>query len=137
MRAGLALSKVHYIVRRSRLGRFNFTLISEAGRITGVVVVPTAGRSGAELEHDARLKIRCLAETFAGVVSPMPSVADDEPSDDPTMTDERSADTSPPAKAGTAPNAGPRSYRCGETPMGRDFAVCDPVPWDEPMANNR
>lgn len=64
------MAKVHYVVRRSRMGRFNFTLISGTGRITGSVVVPTAGRTGADIERDAREQIRHIAETFVGVVSP-------------------------------------------------------------------
>ena len=64
------MSKVHYIVRRSRSGRFNFTLISEAGRITGSVIVTTTGRSGADIERDAHAQIRRLAETFAETIGP-------------------------------------------------------------------
>ncbi|TXN07563.1 hypothetical protein FV222_02060 [Methylobacterium sp. WL103] len=71
------MSKVHYVVRRSRMGRFNFTLISEAGRITGSVVVSTAGRTRADIESDVRDRIRHLAETFAGIAGPiMPGVDD-------------------------------------------------------------
>jgi hypothetical protein len=71
------MSKVHYILRRSRMGRFNFTLISEAGRITGSVVVSMAGKTGADLERDARVQVRHLAEIFAGTVSPNAPEADD------------------------------------------------------------
>ena len=71
------MSKVHYVVRRSRMGRFNFTLISEAGRITGSVIVSTEGRTGADIESDARDQIRQLAETFAEIAGPtMPGVDD-------------------------------------------------------------
>ncbi len=71
------MSEVHYIVRRSRMGRFNFTFISDAGRLTGSVVVSTAGRTGADIESDARDRIRQLAETFARIASPtMPGVDD-------------------------------------------------------------
>lgn len=73
------MAKVHYVVRRSRLGRFNFTLISGTGRITGSVVVPTAGRTGADIERDAREQIRHIAETFVGVVSPGSLEADTAP----------------------------------------------------------
>ena len=60
-----ALAPPHYIVRRSRSGRFNFTLITDAGRFTGNVSVPLDGRSSAEIEQHAHNKIRALAESFA------------------------------------------------------------------------
>ena len=71
------MSKVHYIVRRSRMGRFNFTFISDSGRITGSVVVSTAGRTGADIESDARDRIRHLAQAFAGIAGPTLSGVDD------------------------------------------------------------
>lgn len=55
----------HYLVRRSRLGRFNFTLLAQHGRITGVVTVPTENRSKAEVERAAHEKIRALAAELA------------------------------------------------------------------------
>lgn len=64
------MSKVHYLVRRSRSGRFNFTLLSEAGRITGSVVVATTGKTPADIERDAHDQIRRLSETFAEIASP-------------------------------------------------------------------
>jgi len=65
----------HYLVRRSRLGRFNFTLLAQHGRITGVVTVPTENRTKAEIERAAHEKIRALAAELAaaaGVVEPAP-----------------------------------------------------------------
>ena len=55
----------HYLVRRSRLGRFNFTLLADHGRITGVVTVPTENRSKPEIERAARRKIQALAADLA------------------------------------------------------------------------
>lgn len=57
----------HYVVRRSRSGRFNFTVLSEHGRINGVVTVATAGLSREEIEGCARAKIAALAETLVAV----------------------------------------------------------------------
>ena len=62
------MAKVHYIVRRSRSGRFNFTLISEEGRLTGSVIIETKGKTRIDIERDARDQIRHLAEMFAKVV---------------------------------------------------------------------
>lgn len=62
-----ALASPHYIVRRSRSGRFNFVLITDAGRFTGYVITEPSGRSSAELEQEARDKIRALAGSFAEV----------------------------------------------------------------------
>ncbi|KQP52592.1 hypothetical protein ASG40_07045 [Methylobacterium sp. Leaf399] len=59
----------HYVVRRSRLGRFNFTLLANHGRITGVVTVPTENRSKAEVEQAAHDKIRALAAELAAATS--------------------------------------------------------------------
>ena len=59
------MSKPHYVVRRSRSGRFNFALITDAGRFTGSVSTELDGRSGAEIEREARNKIRSLAASFA------------------------------------------------------------------------
>lgn len=61
------MTKTHYIVRRSRSGRFNFVLITEAGRFTGYVITKLDGRSNAELEREARDKIRALADSFAEI----------------------------------------------------------------------
>lgn len=55
----------HYVVRRSRLGRFNFTLLANHGRITGVVVVPTENKTKSEIEEAAHVKIRALASELA------------------------------------------------------------------------
>lgn len=55
------MQQPHYLVRRSRMGRFNFTLLAKNGRITGVVVVPTANLTKDEIEEAAHAKIRALA----------------------------------------------------------------------------
>jgi hypothetical protein len=55
----------HYLVRRSRLGRFNFTLLGNHGRITGVVTVPVENRSKADIERAAHQKIRALVAELA------------------------------------------------------------------------
>lgn len=60
------MPKIHYLVRRTRSGRFNFTLISEAGRIAGSVVVATSGKTAECIDLEAREKIRHVAEAFAG-----------------------------------------------------------------------
>lgn len=60
----------HYLVRRSRLGRFNFTLLGNHGRITGVVMVPIENRSKVEIEQDAHRKIRALVDELAAVAAP-------------------------------------------------------------------
>lgn len=59
------LVKPHYVVRRSRMGRFNFTLLAAHGRITGVVVVPVENKSKQEIEHEAHRKIRALVGELA------------------------------------------------------------------------
>lgn len=59
------MEKVHYIVKRSRSGRFNFTLLTSVGRLTGSVTVPIGGRSNAEIKRLALDQIRALAEDFA------------------------------------------------------------------------
>ncbi|GJE15848.1 hypothetical protein [Methylobacterium marchantiae] len=58
----------HYFVRRSRMGRFNFTLIGAYGRITGVVVIPTENKSREEIEAAAHQKIRALADELVTVM---------------------------------------------------------------------
>ena len=62
----------HYVVRRSRSGRFNFTLLSEHGRINGVVVVATEKLSREEIERNARAKIQELAAALTAAVGPPP-----------------------------------------------------------------
>ncbi|GAB6842516.1 hypothetical protein JCM2811A_15170 [Methylorubrum rhodinum] len=62
----------HYVVRRSRSGRFNFTLLSEHGRISGVVVVPTEKLSREEIERSARAKIQALAASLVAAVGAPP-----------------------------------------------------------------
>lgn len=62
----------HYVVRRSRSGRFNFTLLSEHGRINGVVVVPTERLTREEIERTARAKIQALAAALVTAVGPAP-----------------------------------------------------------------
>lgn len=57
----------HYVVRRSRSGRFNFTLLADHGRITGVVMVPIENRSRTEIEQLAHRKIRALVGELASV----------------------------------------------------------------------
>lgn len=59
------MAKPHYVVRRSRMGRFNFTLLAAHGRITGVVVVPTDNRTKQAIEEEAHAKIRALASDLA------------------------------------------------------------------------
>lgn len=70
------MEKPHYIVQRSRSGRFNFTLLTSAGRLTGSVVVPIDGRPSDEIKRLAFEQIRVLAEDFARV-----QVAKDLPPD--------------------------------------------------------
>ena len=62
------MANPHYVVRRSRSGRFNFTVITNDGRLTGSVSTEPNGRSGAEIEQEARDKIRAIAGSFAGAV---------------------------------------------------------------------
>ncbi|WP_375465159.1 hypothetical protein [uncultured Methylobacterium sp.] len=61
------MAKPHFLIRRSRNGRFNFTLLAHHGRITGVVTVPTNDRTRADIEGEAREKIRALADVLAQV----------------------------------------------------------------------
>lgn len=61
------MAKPHYIVQRSRSGRFNFTLLTSAGRLTGCVTVPIDGCSNAELRQKAMEQIRVLSDEFARV----------------------------------------------------------------------
>ncbi|WP_155912006.1 hypothetical protein [Methylobacterium sp. 77] len=58
----------HYVVRRSRMGRFNFTLIGAHGRMTGVVVISTENKTREEIEDQAHLKIRALAAELVAVM---------------------------------------------------------------------
>lgn len=58
----------HYVVRRSRMGRFNFTLIGAHGRITGVVAIPTENKTREEVEAEAHRKIRALAGELVAVM---------------------------------------------------------------------
>ncbi|GJD95268.1 hypothetical protein [Methylobacterium iners] len=60
----------HYVIRRSRMGRFNFTLLGQHGRLTGVVVVPTENRTKPEVEEEARAKIRALARELVETAGP-------------------------------------------------------------------
>jgi hypothetical protein len=64
-----SLPKPHYIVRRSRSGRFNFALITEAGRFTGYVTTSVESGSNDEMKRQAQDKIRALAESFAEATS--------------------------------------------------------------------
>lgn len=66
------MASPHYVIRRSRSGRFNFTLLAEHGRINGVVVVPTDNRSKDEVQKLAYDKIRALAEDLATVTNRCP-----------------------------------------------------------------
>ncbi|SFL50256.1 hypothetical protein [Methylorubrum salsuginis] len=68
------MSIPHYVVRRSRSGRFNFTLLSEHGRISGVVVVPTEKLSREEIERSARAKIQEVAAALVAAVGGPPEV---------------------------------------------------------------
>lgn len=72
------MAKPHFLIRRSRSGRFNFTLLSTHGRITGVVNVATTDRTKGEIEQEAREKIRALAGVLGHVIS-----ADDDPDAEP------------------------------------------------------
>lgn len=58
------MAKPHYIVQRSRSGRFNVTLLTSDGRLTGFVTVPIEGRSTSEIKQQALEKIRALAQDF-------------------------------------------------------------------------
>lgn len=69
----------HFVVRRSRMGRFNFTLLTSSGRLTGSVTVPVEGRSNDELRHQAMEQIRALAEDFARVQDVEVSIEAEEP----------------------------------------------------------
>ncbi|HJE22374.1 MAG TPA: hypothetical protein K8W01_01770 [Methylorubrum populi] len=62
------MPRPHYVVRRSRSGRFNFTLLAEHGRISGTVFVTTADLPRDEIERRAHEQIRALAETLVAVV---------------------------------------------------------------------
>lgn len=59
------MAKPHFLIRRSRSGRFNFTLLASQGRITGVVTVATVGRTKDDIEGEARGKVRALADVLA------------------------------------------------------------------------
>ena len=59
------MANPHYVVRRSRSGRFNFALIVGRGRLTGSVSISLDGKEGAEISRLARGKIHLLAKTFA------------------------------------------------------------------------
>ncbi|NEU13879.1 hypothetical protein G3T14_17350 [Methylobacterium sp. BTF04] len=72
-----ALAKPHYVVRRSRMGRFNFTLLAAHGRITGVVVVPIENRTKQEIEQEAHRKIRALAGELANATEQTDPIACD------------------------------------------------------------
>ncbi|MHC2019954.1 hypothetical protein [Methylobacterium sp. CM6247] len=56
--------KTHYLVRRCRSGRFNFTLLTSTGRLNGTVTVPVDGKSVNEIKQEACEKIRKLALEF-------------------------------------------------------------------------
>lgn len=64
------LGKPHYVVRRSRMGRFNFALLADHGRMTGMVVVPTENRTKSEIEREAHAKIRALAADLVQAITP-------------------------------------------------------------------
>ena len=76
------MSKPHYIVRRSRSGRFNFTLISDHGRLTGSVSVSLDGKENAEINRLARDNIQALAKTFAGATGVALAEDDTSPAED-------------------------------------------------------
>ncbi|CAO4176207.1 hypothetical protein [Methylorubrum populi] len=61
------MPRPHYVVRRSRSGRFNFTLLAEHGRISGTVFVATADLPRDEIERRAYEQIQALAETLVAV----------------------------------------------------------------------
>ena len=62
---GSRLANPHYVVRRSRSGRFNFALITDDGRLTGSVSTLLDGRPGSEIEQEALDKIRAIARSLA------------------------------------------------------------------------
>ncbi|WP_375454729.1 hypothetical protein [uncultured Methylobacterium sp.] len=62
------MAKPHFLIRRSRSGRFNFTLLASQGRITGVVTIATVGRTKDDIEGEAREKVRALADVLAHAV---------------------------------------------------------------------
>ena len=90
-----SLTKPHYIVRRSRSGRFNFVLITEAGCFTGSVSIRSEGQSSAEIKQQASDKIRALAISFAEATS-VALMAEDEP------MSETEADEPPPLPGASA-----------------------------------
>ena len=58
----------HYIVKRCRSGRFNFTLLTDHGRINGSVVIQIEkDQSRAEIEEAAHRKIRALVGDLAQI----------------------------------------------------------------------
>lgn len=62
---GYRLPKPHYVIRRSRSGRFNFALITDHGRLTGFVSISLDGQESVKIDQQARAKVRALAESFA------------------------------------------------------------------------
>ena len=81
MREGSRLANPHYIVRRSRSGRFNFTLITNDGRLTGSVSTEPNGRPSTEIKQEARDKIREIARSFATAAGLEIQTEDDLPGD--------------------------------------------------------
>lgn len=64
------MGKPHYVIRRSRMGRFNFTFLADQGRVTGMVVVPIENRTKAEIEREAHAKIQALAAELLRTIGP-------------------------------------------------------------------
>ena len=59
----------HYVMKRARSGRFNFTLLTDHGRINGSVMVPVEKHlSRSEISEAAHGKIRALVGDLVQVV---------------------------------------------------------------------
>ncbi len=58
--------KPHFLLIRSRSGRFNFTLLTDHGRLSGVVQVDIEQHhSQDDIRKLAMIKVRLLAEAFS------------------------------------------------------------------------
>lgn len=60
------MPRLHYVVRRTRFGKFCFTLMTSTGRLTGSVLVPITGQTSDELTRQGQEKIRALAAELLG-----------------------------------------------------------------------
>lgn len=93
VRSDATLAKPHYIVRRSRCGRFNFTLITGLGRIIGYVEVETVGKTTADIRQEAHRKIRCVADEFLNIANRGEREAEPESVDGWTVLGQHRPDT--------------------------------------------